>query len=342
MNDPNTPPDANDPRQDEYSTSTKRKRFRFKSSKRSHRNNHGEKSDRDDRTHHRDRHQRHRSSRHHHHHYHDHTSKRRKHSPPPTPSPTENYASRVSPETAFRESLFDALGDDEGAEYWETVYGQPIHTYSIPNIPKGPQGELEQMDDEEYASYVRAKMWERTREGMMEEEERRRQERVRQKRREEAMGREDEERRRFERAMDESLRRGQERRRKRVWKSAWEEYTRAWGEVDKEAGVVRKEGLDGRRLFRNLVFWPVESGKRRDVSRDAVEEFMRHAPTPSDGGDAPQDLMATLKAERIRWHPDKIQHRYGVLGIDGVVMQSVTEVFQIVDQMWNEAREKGS
>ncbi|RJE20891.1 hypothetical protein PHISCL_06787, partial [Aspergillus sclerotialis] len=83
------------------------------------------------------------------------------------------------------------------------------------------------------------------------------------------------------------------------------------------------------------------SGKRRDVSQAAVEEFMRHAPSPSgDCGDTPQDLMATLKAERVRWHPDKIQHRYGVLGIDDVVMQSVTEVFQIVDQMWNEAREK--
>ena len=330
MNEPNHPADPNEPQQDEYSTSAKRRRFRFKSSKRSHSDR--DKTDPSDRHSNRDRHRRHRSSRHHH------SSKRQK--PDPQPTPTEQYASHFDTETAFRESLFDALGDDEGAEYWESIYGQPIHTYSVPNIPKGPEGELEQMDEEEYAAYVRAKMWSRTREGMMEEEDRRRQEKAKQRKREEAMGQEYEERRKFERAMDESLRRGKERKKSRIWKKAWEDYVRAWEKVDGEAGAVKKDGVDGR-LFRNMVFWPVESGKRRDVSQAAVEEFMRHAPTPSDGGDAPQDLMATLKAERVRWHPDKIQHRYGVLGIDDVVMGSVTEVFQIVDQMWNEAREKG-
>ncbi|PYH90802.1 hypothetical protein BO71DRAFT_401948 [Aspergillus ellipticus CBS 707.79] len=64
----------------------------------------------------------------------------------------------------------------------------------------------------------------------------------------------------------------------------------------------------------------------------------------SGGGDGEGNgeggLLATLKVERVRWHPDKIQHRYGGLGIEEVVMRSVTEVFQIVDHMWNEEREK--
>ncbi|KAI2835100.1 hypothetical protein CBS11350_10290 [Aspergillus niger] len=75
---------------------------------------------------------------------------RRKHTtPPPDADPS---TTRFSPTTAFRESLFDALGDDEGAAYWESVYGQPIHTYSVPEVPKGPNGELEMMDEEEYAA----------------------------------------------------------------------------------------------------------------------------------------------------------------------------------------------
>ena len=44
----------------------------------------------------------------------------------------------MDPNSAFIESLFDALADDEGAAYWEDVYGQPIHTY--PNVKEGPGG----------------------------------------------------------------------------------------------------------------------------------------------------------------------------------------------------------
>jgi hypothetical protein len=68
-----------------------------------------------------------------------------------------------------------------------------------------------------------------------------------------------------------------------------------------------------------------------------VEEFMRRAPGAEDGG-----LLSVLKAERVRWHPDKIQQRYGGLGVDEAVMRSVTEVFQIIDRMWSEAKEKQS
>lgn len=278
---------------------------------------------------------------------------RHRHRHSPRASRHENqpagYEPRLSPETAFRESLFDALGDDEGAEYWESVYGQPIHTYAVPNVPKGPQGELEQMSDEEYATYVRSRMWERTREGMMEEQERLRQERMKQKQRDEENERNQYERARFERAMDESLRRGRERRRKKAWGPIWDEYYRCWGEIDRLAEVARRDGNEKiQNPLRNLIFWPVESGKRRDVSHAAVEEFIRHAHArgPEGDGDAKASsddddvLLATLKSERVRWHPDKIQHRYGVLGIDDIVLRSVTEVFQIVDRMWNELREK--
>ncbi|GIJ88865.1 hypothetical protein Asppvi_007793 [Aspergillus pseudoviridinutans] len=309
-------------------------KFRFKSSTSKSRS----KSYRDepyDTSHHR---------RHHcHSHRHHRSSKRHKSKRSPSPNPPDN-PSRLSPDTAFRESLFDALGDDEGAAYWQSVYGQPIHKYPVPSVPKGPDGELEQMSEEEYAAYVRSRMWARTREGMVEEQERLRAERARQKRREEESAESQRERMRFERAMEESLQRGRERRRLKVWKTAWDEYRRAWEEVNQEVIV----GAGERRAFRNLVFWPVESGKRRDVSREAVEEFMRHAPVEvsgvgdDDGAHGTAGLLAVLKSERIRWHPDKIQHRYGALGIDESVMASVTEVFQIIDHMWNETRAKQS
>lgn len=244
-------------------------------------------------------------------------------------------------EAAFRESLFDALGDDEGAAYWESVYGQPIHNYNVPEVPKGPDGELERMDEEEYAAYVRAQMWSRTREGMMEEQDRLRAERRQAKMRENAARGREQERDAFERAMEDSLKRGAQRRKVKAWKGVWEEYLKGWENiaeaVKKASSSTSEENVgDGRDVaataLRNLLFWPVESGKRRDVSPEAVQEFLQHAP---EG-----DLLATLKVERVRWHPDKIQHRYGVLGVDEKVMRSVTEVFQIVDRMWNEERER--
>ncbi|KAE8132008.1 hypothetical protein BDV38DRAFT_226218 [Aspergillus pseudotamarii] len=301
-------------------------KFRFKTSKDKSRSRRDDTTSTHRHSSHRHSSHRHRPKRHH---------RRRSASPNPIYSDNEQHQPGLNADAAFRESLFDALGDDEGAAYWESVYGQPIHNYAVPNVPKGPNGELEQMDEEEYASYVRTKMWERTREGMLAEQERLRAEKMRQKRREERREEDMREKMRFERAMEESLRRGKERRRVKAWGRVWEEYVRSWGEVDRAVDQVRDGGGggggEGVRL-RNLIFWPVESGKRGDVSRETVEEFLRHAPG--------EDLLAVLKAERVRWHPDKIQHRYGALGIDEVVMRSVTEVFQIIDRLWSEMKEK--
>ncbi|EKV04039.1 Reticulocyte-binding protein 2 like a [Penicillium digitatum] len=256
----------------------------------------------------------------------DDESSKRRHREEKRPDPTVENPFGSTRDT-FRESLFDALGDDEGAAYWESVYGQPIHNYRVPDVQRGPEGELEQMTEDEYVDYVRRRMWERTREGMLAEQERLRAERQ-QKRKEEARRNAQAGREEFERAMDDSLRRGAERKRAKIeWGTPWAEYLERWENIGKAA-----EGSAPKPL-RNLIFWPVRSGKRGDVRPQAVEEFMRHVP-------APAELIGTLKVERIRWHPDKIQHRYGALGIDDVVMRGVTEVFQIVDRLWNEERER--
>ncbi|KAL4933527.1 uncharacterized protein BDV17DRAFT_252187 [Aspergillus undulatus] len=343
------------PEADDYIArdSKSRGKFRFKSKSKSSSTSSRHDSHRDSHRHnHRDRH-RHRDK------YDDDVEdrerrrrhKRRKPAPARSPSPNTvpSYPGPpLSPNTAFRESLFDAMADDEGAAFWESVYGESIHSFATPPGYRGGGGdglgELEQMDDEEYAAYVRGEMWKRTREGMIEEQERIRAEKRAKARAEKTAG-EQEERRRFERAMEDSLQRGQERKRmKEAWRGVWQSYLRSWEEIEtvrkrsagEEAGEVKK--------VRNLLFWPVESGKRRDITKENVEEFMRRAPPqpgPSGAGSdiAPQDLLqSTLKAERVRWHPDKIQHRYGALGIDESVIRIVTEVFQIIDHMWNELK----
>lgn len=127
----------------------------------------------------------------------------------------------------------------------------------------------------------------------------------------------------------------------RVWRGVGEGYLNRWDIINSLREGSREE-TDGRKDMGELVFWPVESGKRSDVSGEAVEEFMRLAlvpvSAPEMGGD--EALVSVLKTERVRWHPDKIQHRYGALGIDEDIMQSVTEIFQIIDRMWNELKER--
>ncbi|KAI1310861.1 hypothetical protein F5Y03DRAFT_344183 [Xylaria venustula] len=291
----------------------KTSKFRFKSKhSRSHKS-----SRKDDRDHTRSRSpdadgERTSSHRHHRHHRHRHHRHKRRRSRSPTP---ENpYAPPpLDAEAAFRESLFDAMADDEGAAYWEGVYGQPIHVYSQER--SGPQGELERMDDDEYAAYVRQRMWEKTHQGLLEERARR-EERRKQK------DRDAQETARLTREMEASLRRGEERRVKRGWKGRWEAYVKAW------------EGWDG---SLEGMAWPVRDGGRGGMESAAVREFFVMGIDPIQVGET--EFLARLKDERVRWHPDKIQQRLGGR-VDEAVMRDVTAVFQIVDKLWTDTRSK--
>ena len=265
--------------------------------------------------------------RHHHHHHHQHSRGHTRHSSNTESAypPSSRWDTQPDPETAFRESLFDALADDEGAAFWEGVYGQPIHTYSpyYPNVSDDVEditGEpkLERMTDEEYVSYVRSKMWEKSHAHIVEERERREQERARRKEKE-AQGR------KFQVEVEDALRRGEERRRKGRWKQAWEAYSKAW-----EDGSAEK--AKGREKIR----WPVESGHWRDVNKDEVEIFFKNGPRAV--GDPQVSLATILKKERVNWHPDKWQQRTGVAGLDEETVKLVTSVFQVVDRLWSQVK----
>ncbi|KAM0562601.1 hypothetical protein ACHAPJ_002291 [Fusarium lateritium] len=286
--------DAKDP------TAPRRSRLRLKDhhrSRRRSRDRHRQRDHEDDDT-------ERRSHRRHHRH-------RRRHRSPTPPNPHEPEP--LDPEAAFRESLFDAMADDEGAAYWEGVYGQPVHVYSNERV--GPTGHLEQMTDDEYATYVRQKMWEKTHAGIVEER----------ARREEAKKRKAEENRRAQKLhedMERSIRRGEERRQRRRWVQRWEDYTTAWTDWDGTPATLA---------------WPVESGRLEDVEEATVRKFFVNGLNPEEIGE--KSFVAKLRDERVRWHPDKIQQKLGGQ-VDEDTMKGVTAVFQIIDKLWTDSRPK--
>lgn len=247
----------------------------------------------------------------------DRRHQRRRRRPHRSPSPHRHHGEadtgspQLDPEAAFRESLFDAMADDEGASYWESVYGQPIHIYS--NEQVGPTGELEQMTDEQYATHVRQKMWEKTHAGLLEERARR-EEKLKQQKEEERRAR------RLQRELDESLRLGEERRQRKRQAAQWEAYNQAWSKWDGNVETLA---------------WPVEGNERKDMNEKNVRAFYSLAQLL----ERRDELTSKMKEERVRWHPDKMQQRLGGQ-VDGAIMKDITAVFQIVDQLWSEWRSK--
>ncbi|KAF2126166.1 hypothetical protein P153DRAFT_369521 [Dothidotthia symphoricarpi CBS 119687] len=225
------------------------------------------------------------------------------------------------PDLAFRESLFDALADDEGAAYWEGVYGQPVHVY--PTTKPGADGTLERMSDAEYTEYVRSKMWEKTHQHIVEERAAREAARKAAKQHRGTIDEDEAEREHIRQRMADSLRQGELRKRVKEGEAAWTSYTQRWDEL--------KNSPQSDEPARDVIPWPVVSGKASRVSQEEVERFLRAAKAWAGDPDA------VLKAERVRWHPDKIQQRFGER-IDEQTMRSVTAVFQIVDRLWSERR----
>ncbi|KAK3333237.1 hypothetical protein B0T19DRAFT_483328 [Cercophora scortea] len=235
------------------------------------------------------------------------------------PEPEDPFHTPLDPEAAFRESLFDAMADDEGAAYWEGVYGQPIHVYqSVLNSSTG-KGTLERMTDEEYAAYVRQRMWEKTHAGLLEERARREQQREADRRKRDGDAR-------IQAEMDRSLRRGEERRRKRACRGAWERYLAAWAAW--EGGEV--SGIP----------WPADGRTgETEMEPEKVKAFFTNGIGREEIGEA--EFAARLKEERVRWHPDKMQQRLGGT-VDGAVMRDVTAIFQVVDGLWDDTRKSSA
>ncbi|CAK7262454.1 hypothetical protein SEPCBS57363_000041 [Sporothrix epigloea] len=258
----------------------------------------------------------------------------------------------LDPDAAFRQSLFDAMADDEGAAYWEAVYGQPVHEYAeeaktrqqqAVNDPDG----VSAMNDEEYADYVRQRMWERSQEGRREARENQKRQRAAataaEKERVRAKMRAFEQDRRHWAAVERSLRRGETRRQQKRWRDRWQTYATAW--TSWEASPLPA-----------TIPWPVERAvgddkdgkpKEDDFVKEVRAFFTGGPQDDSDSGDnaakpaTEASLLARLRDERVRWHPDKMQQRLGG-SVDAGVMRDITAIFQVVDRLWGELRGKTS
>lgn len=211
---------------------------------------------------------------------------------------------------AFREALFESLQDPTAAQRWEQIYGQPLHIYPRP----------ESMDDDMYIEYVKEMMWQNTEEAREEQKARRERERRWRGERDTLRARErawkarQEEKERRERDVVERV---------DLSREAWERYDAAWTKV--RNGTAPADANP-----QTAIPWPVLSGRFADVSRRHVEEFFRSAPPDS------ANLVALLKAERVRWHPDKVQQKFAKL--DDQTLKKVTGVFQDVDRMYTTLR----
>ena len=280
-------------------------------------------------------------------------------SPQPEPNAAHDY---VDPDSAFRESLFDAMADDEGAAYWEGVYGDSIHSYPRPSV-KDDQGHLEKMTDDQYVEYVKAKMWEkknpellRERQAREEREQEAQDGRSRKRRHDsedeyeedfEWVGNEEKgyEKRStrtrrpkpdtrdvprdkgFMSDVDAALARGAKRKEAKKWQQAWSSYQQRWQHV--KANTAKPEGED----LLKAIPWPVQSLSSQDVSKQNVEDFFSNAPLDSE-----EIRTKTLKDESVNWHPDRFQRRFGGSNVDEETLKLATSVFQTIYEMWERMR----
>ncbi|KAK4983458.1 hypothetical protein LTR66_008824 [Elasticomyces elasticus] len=280
----------------------------------------------------------------------------------------------LDPNRAFQESLFDAIADDEGAAYWEGVYSQPIHVYS--REYRSPEtGTLERMTDDEYAEYVKLKMWEKKnphlirakREAERREKERgeeRERAREAEKRRRKRTNRESENRKKENEDFWERLKREDDRwasgkrkkressvsnsrssddeyatrttsRRSRTgrkpsrWERAWKRYLEAWN-------VLSTTTTANHDPVHTHIPWPTQAGTFNGVDEASVKDFYQNANEAVKKLPEMLTRGGLLKAERFRWHPDKIRHKFGGDKVDDETMKAVNMVSQTINALLEE------
>ncbi|CAD0041758.1 unnamed protein product [Aureobasidium pullulans] len=265
-------------------------------------------------------------------------------SPQPEPNTAHDH---VDPDSAFRESLFDAMADDEGAAYWEGVYGDSIHSYPRPSV-EDDQGHLEKMTDDQYVEYVKAKMWEKKKPGdgrsrkrrhdsedeyeedfeWVGNEEKGYEKRSTRTRRSKPDTRDVPRDKGFKSDVDAALARGAKRKEAKKWQQAWSSYQQRWQHL--KANTAQLEGED----LLKAIPWPVQSLSSQDVSKQNVEDFFSNAPLDSE-----EIRTKTLKDESVNWHPDRFQRRFGGSNVDEETLKLATSVFQTIYEMWELRRE---
>ncbi|PNS19604.1 hypothetical protein CAC42_7448 [Sphaceloma murrayae] len=118
------------------------------------------------------------------------------------------------------------------------------------------------------------------------------------------------------------------------WPGVVTMYRRFWS-LDKytDPNQDKDASKDVSLLFR--LYFPVESGQYYDVEDAAVKTFYEKA-TLYWGG----NVLETLKTERTKWHPDKIDQRFAGHRDLNRAKECANVVFRVLNTMFNEERQK--
>ncbi|KAL1710167.1 hypothetical protein EV121DRAFT_193408, partial [Schizophyllum commune] len=258
------------------------------------------------------------------------------------PSQYYDRASKADPdvlraemeEQAFREKMFDALGDEERLDGIEAQFNDYAH---VPNRWGGSATTRERvyhdedsflhtdpqhLDEEEYAEWVRLGMYRRTHAAEYAEQERQKAAKASRKAEERARRKET---RRLEKAAEE------ERRLRRAHKDAMrfaearERYEERWKEL------LAEQSTDASLLTFVDIPWPILAAHRHhakddknprltveDLTLDSISAFLLPASKPSKAENTDADAVEEarkkerkerLRASYLRFHPDKFEGR---------------------------------
>ncbi|KAF2804590.1 uncharacterized protein BDZ99DRAFT_575239 [Mytilinidion resinicola] len=176
------------------------------------------------------------------------------------------------------------------------------------------------------------------RERREEERQRREQEEKLRKAAEERRKRETEERNERARQRAEKMRKEKERlakekadAEKKTLEDAWLRYSTGWGILKKNTTKATSAE------FRQIIPWPVVSGKVEDVNDKNVEEFYRKA-TPYQ--DDASKMFLFMKMECLNWHTDRLPQRLGDGEVDATLAGLFNTVMRMVIKLRSEVQER--
>ncbi|KAG8743447.1 hypothetical protein FRC10_012026 [Ceratobasidium sp. 414] len=221
--------------------------------------------------------------------------------PPPTSSKFDTEALRAEiEERRFREKLFDAMGDDAGLDGTEAHYNDYAFVPPRWRDPGQPSTKLagdtlSNMDDEQYAEWVREGMWRRTHRAEVEAQERAEEEKKRRKEKERARRKES---RKMEREAEERRARRQQVKDQQHVVDAWIAYDTRWAQLRAE------QAQPGELAFTDLP-WPSYPPPKlplspEALSKQAISAFLL-SPLHSIGKPRRQRLREAL----LLYHPDR-------------------------------------
>lgn len=115
-----------------------------------------------------------------------------------------------------------------------------------------------------------------------------------------------------------------------VWLDAWTRYDEGWDKIIAAGGSVERSGIP----------WPTKSGKRTTINEEVVREFFRRNPSVLLSSDKGEERFRLMSRETKRWHPDKLQCRFGREMLIGEYKADIDFISKLIVRLWKEAKMK--